>query len=172
MMNTTMGTGTPTAVLVLWARQFDEMMAVTYLALLRGAGITTTLIGMQGRCAAGSLGLQLTADLALGDALPLAARCTHVIIPCHSPAFRQLANDPRVRPFLQAAHQHSARFITGHVAPADANLLPAPLHRVEMCKAPFQFEQAAAALVARLQGKPEREKRPNHLPGRPLSIVS
>jgi|GEM_PF-1499240 len=117
---------------VFWDQNYDEVLAVTYVAQLREAGIPTKIVCLHGKRAFGTNGVLLSADYNLGEALPLAQHALCVVIPCHSPLLGHLDTDPRARIFLQRAAENGATFITGRIDSADMNLFPIPSHQVQI----------------------------------------
>lgn len=117
---------------VLWDENYDEVLAVTYTAQLRQAGVATKIVSLHGKHAFGKNGLLLTADYTLGEALTLAQHAICVVVPCHSPLVGHLDTDPRARIFLERAAGNGAQFVTGRVTNQDLAIFPVPSHRVQI----------------------------------------
>lgn len=103
---------------VLWADRFDEAAAAIFVTELRKAGLKTSLVRATGQRDAGAYGLALVPDLSLDEARALATHASCVVIPCQSPAVKQLHSDPRVGEFLDVARAAGARLVIGQEAEA------------------------------------------------------
>ena len=88
-------------VFVLWGTHFDEVITVLAIIGLRRAGVRVKVVGLSGPYAKGAHGLGLQADLTLDEALAAADQAIGVVIPCTTPTFQRLRNDPRVAEFLE-----------------------------------------------------------------------
>jgi len=86
---------------VLWGEHCDEASAVLFVTILRAAGLRVWLVGISGKRISGGHGLQLVADLALDQALPLAPQAAVVIVPCPAETLSRFLYDPRLRTFLE-----------------------------------------------------------------------
>lgn len=87
---------------VLWGDQCDEIAAVLFVTTLRAAGLRVWVVGVSGKRIGGVHGLRLIADLALDQALPLAAQAVCVVVPCAAETLAHFLHDPRLRAFLEA----------------------------------------------------------------------
>lgn len=110
-------------VLVLWGERCDELVACTFVTVLRRAGLRVKLVGVSGRRNRGAYGLALTPDLPLHEALPLASHVAAVVIPCAGTRIKELLADIQVYGLLEVLASASADF----VVPMDTNedLFPA-----------------------------------------------
>ncbi|MEZ4677394.1 MAG: hypothetical protein R2932_24570 [Caldilineaceae bacterium] len=70
---------------------------------MRAAGLRVWVVGMSGKRIGGLYGLQLVADLALDEALPLADQAACVVVPCPIELLGRFLHDPRLRIFLETA---------------------------------------------------------------------
>ena len=86
---------------VLWGEKCDEAAAALFVTKLRAAGLRVRVVGISGKRIGGAQGLQLVADLALDQALPLVAQAACVIIPCPAVILARFLHDPRLHNFLE-----------------------------------------------------------------------
>lgn len=100
-------------IFVLLKDGFDELLAVTIITRLRGAGLQTKVVGLNGLLGliTGRRGLKLAPDFTLDVAQELTARTTGVIA-LGFPA-GQIGNDPRVYDFLKAIANNPRSFLAG-----------------------------------------------------------
>ena len=132
---------------VLWGNHFDALMAITFVSCLRQSGIGTKIVGIHGRTAVGHQGVTLTADVTLGEAMASCFAIDYIIVPCHSPHFGSLHNDPRISTLLTAAHQNGTRFISGLLSAVDASLFPVPIHRIESYVEPHEYTERVKKII-------------------------
>jgi hypothetical protein len=85
----------------LWGDQCDEAAAALFVATLRAAGLRVWMVAISGKRIGGVHGLQLVADLALDQALPLADDAICVIAPCPAETLVHFLHDPRLHTFLE-----------------------------------------------------------------------
>lgn len=136
-------------IFVLWDENFDEQMAITFVSKFRSAGLQVKLVGLQGGQAAGRYGVGLIADMTLSQALPLANSANGVVLPCHSPHFREIDNDPRVQIFFQAASKNKAEFMTGQVRVSELERFMNPVD-VTRCLVNPGVDESADLIKGRL----------------------
>lgn len=98
-------------VLVLWGERCDELVACTFVTVLRRASLRVKLVGVSGRRNRGASGLTLTPDLSLREALPLAPHVVAVVIPCEGGRVKELLADIRMIDFLESAAAGRAHFV-------------------------------------------------------------
>lgn len=93
----------PAYILVLWGSDFNELDAITFVTVLRRAGLRTKIVAVDGAGRAGSLGIAILPDLSLRQSLDLmeATRC--IVVPCHPRYWKRLAEDPNYGALMQAA---------------------------------------------------------------------
>ncbi len=99
---------------ILWGDKFEERVATIFATEFREMGICVKIIGLTGLQAAGVNGLILTADLTLGEALPLADKAICVVAPCSAITLHQIEDDPRVPQFFEQALANHAHCIVSH----------------------------------------------------------
>lgn len=99
-------------IFILWETSFEEIPAAIFVTELRRAGLRVKVVGLHSKPTAGAHGLALVPDLTLEKALPLAAHACCIIIPSGAASAQQLSYDPRIRTFLEQAHQYGAQLIT------------------------------------------------------------
>ena len=88
-------------IFVLWGDGFDAAVATTLTMMFRRNQIATKIIGLQGRTAIGKNGIQLNADMSLGEAIAMRAKAIAFLLPCSRARLSQAENDPRLRSFFQ-----------------------------------------------------------------------
>ena len=96
---------------ILWGDRFDEEVTTIFATELRRLGICVKIVGLTGLQAAGIHGLVLSADLTLGQALPLANQAICVVVPCSASVLQRSEDDPRVQQFLREAMTNQAQFV-------------------------------------------------------------
>ncbi len=138
-----------TVIFVLWETSFEETPATIFVTELRSAGLRVKVVGLNSKPTAGAHGLALVPDLTLEKALPLAGQARYVIIPYGAASAQQLSYDPRLRIFLEQAHQQGAQLITnpaGAAALRSLNWLPGATKAVTI----FPANEALFAFVRTL----------------------
>lgn len=98
-------------VFVLWGDRCDELVACTFVTVLRRAGLRVKLVGVSGRRNKGASGLTLTPDLSLREALPLASHAAAVVIPCNGETLRRMVADIQVVTLLENAGSGQGRLV-------------------------------------------------------------
>lgn len=98
-------------VFILWGEKFDEDVATLFTTEARRLGLCVKIIGLTGVQAAGGNGMIITADLTLGQAMPLADKAICVVIPCSPAILQRIEDDPRIPDFFQQANRNQARFV-------------------------------------------------------------
>ena len=96
---------------VLWGEQCDEAAAALFVTNLRAAGLRVWVVGISGKRLIGAHGLGLLTDLALDQALVLAAAAICLILPCGGERLERLLNDPRLVTLLQVGAAQQAQFL-------------------------------------------------------------
>lgn len=122
-------------IFVLWASDFEEKVAATFVAELRQAGLLVKVIGLTPGVLSGAHGLALVPDLPLSKALALAAQTSCIIIPTTPTHLAPLKNDPRLGELLERAYAHGARFVVGSPIYADKTItavIPAPAEEITL----------------------------------------
>lgn len=138
---------------VFWDAHYDDVLAVTYTARLRQAGIATKIVGLHGKQAFGKNGLLLTADNTLGEVLPLAEHAVCIVVPCHSPNIGHLDTDPRARIFLERAAENGAHFVAGRLEHDDLEIFPVKSHQVQVMLTEATIGKEAKELGTLLAGR-------------------
>lgn len=87
-------------VLVLWAKQFDEVVATTSVTELKRFGWVVQLVGLTGQFTKGQSGLNIQPNIMLEAARELLSDTAAVIIPCNFESWQIIQHDPRLREFL------------------------------------------------------------------------
>ena len=100
-------------IFVLWGKNFDEPAASLFVSGLRAAGLRVKVVGLDGQQAAGSHGLVLVTDMPLSKALTLADKTICIIIPCASPQWTRIQNDPRVGELFNRTQANHGKFVLG-----------------------------------------------------------
>ncbi|MCB0061972.1 MAG: hypothetical protein KDE19_07650 [Caldilineaceae bacterium] len=130
---------------VLWGDQCDEVAAVLFVTTLRAAGLRVWVVGVSGRRISGVHGLQLIADLALDEALPLAAQAACVIAPCAPKVLLHFLNDPRLGLFFQTSVQQAVPLL---IAQSIGEIeQPNPLSTLDLPAAALIIYPAGEALL-------------------------
>jgi hypothetical protein len=93
-------------VFVLWAEQFDERLATTFITAFRKLGLRVRVVGLDGATAKGRYGLGLVIDITLGNAINLAEQAICIILPCQQANLQRVSADPRLYMFLALAFAH------------------------------------------------------------------
>ncbi|MEM7345098.1 MAG: DJ-1/PfpI family protein [Chloroflexota bacterium] len=138
-------------VFVLWGNQFEEMTAVTFITILREAGLRVKLVSLSPRKNLGSHGIALIPDLTLDQALALASRVNCFIIPYTASGLTHFLRDPRLDQLFQRAKKQQPRMIVGSGNRTDiAELSSFPVKRVVTYPDREQLVAFAEALVRSL----------------------
>jgi hypothetical protein len=95
-------------VFVLWGERCDELVACTFVTVLRRAAVRVKLVGVTGRRNRGAYGLTLTPDLSLREALPLASHAAAVVIPCEGGQIQPFLDELRMNTFLERMSANQA----------------------------------------------------------------
>lgn len=90
-------------VFALWAEQFDETIATTFITEFRKLGLRAKVVGLDGNKAKGRYGLGLLIDMTLGEAVQLAEHAICIIVPCRRANLRRVSADPRLHILLALA---------------------------------------------------------------------
>ncbi|MEM7128640.1 MAG: DJ-1/PfpI family protein [Chloroflexota bacterium] len=114
-------------ILVLWAEQFDAVAVTSLIAEVRSAGIATYIVGLRCQRVAGEYGLAIYPDMLLDEALSIADRVSHIVIPCGAAGFQKLEIEPRVSRLLQQTVQNQARLILPHANVFDLEKVGVPI---------------------------------------------
>jgi hypothetical protein len=96
---------------VLWGERCDELVACTFVTVLRRAGVRVKLVGVTGRRNRGAHGLTLIPDLSLREALPLASHVAAVVIPCAGAQIKSLLDELSMNTFLERMSDYRALLI-------------------------------------------------------------
>lgn len=100
-------------IFILLGNRFEETIVTIFVTELRKAGLRVRVVGIQGPHTIGNYGLKFSADITLGQALPLADHAVCVVIPYNSKDAKQIGYDPRVHSFFSQARANNALFIIG-----------------------------------------------------------
>jgi hypothetical protein len=114
-------------VFVLWADEFEEHAATTFITELREAGLRVKMVGLTPQPIRGAHGVVLAPDLTLDQALSLAAKAICLVMPYASPGIKRLKNDPRLVELFRQARVNQAWFVLGQLPETDiaaSGLLP------------------------------------------------
>ena len=110
-------------VLVLFADGSEELEAVTVVNILRRAGVSVTLAGLNAGALRGSRGILLVPDATLDDAMMRSYDM--VVLPGGQPGTDNLKADVRVLKLMQQM-AHQGKYVTAicaaRVPPEDANV--------------------------------------------------
>lgn len=100
-------------IFVLWAEQFEEVVAAIFVTELRRAGLRVKVVGLSPRPICGCHGLALVPDLSLDQALALATQVVCLIIPQGAGGLNPLNYEPRLGKLFEQAGQNGASIVTG-----------------------------------------------------------
>ena len=136
-------------IFVLWGENFDERMAISIVSKLRESSLRVKIVGLRGKQTPGMYGVTVVPDMILSQALPLAKLADCVVVPCHSPHFAQIDNDPRVHDFFQEASSNNAQFVTGKASLAEMEKMTNPLN-VLCCLAHSEIDESVERIKNKL----------------------
>lgn len=106
-------------VFVLWANNFEELVATTFITQMREKGFHVKVVGLNGKIARGLHGLTLAADLTLGQAQTMIERVICVILPCNKVGLQPFEDDPRLYDFLDKVNHQNAKVVVGDLSKTD-----------------------------------------------------
>lgn len=91
-------------VLVLCCFRCDEIAVVTFVSLLRQAGVRVKLVGLDGLACVGRSGIIVKSDRILDGAIQANERIAAIILPVELQLFQRFANDGRLIDLWQKAN--------------------------------------------------------------------
>lgn len=103
-------------VFVLWADNFEELIATAFTTQLRKRGLRVKVVGLQGRSSRGVHGLTMAVDLTLEQAFSLVECSICIVIPCDKTGLQPFEDDPRLQNFLHQAYKNNSQFIVGGIS--------------------------------------------------------